>query len=109
MFPDGELLDVAQVALAMGSAGYEVRDVESLREHYALTLRCWVAQPRGGMGPRRGAAGRAPARIWRLYMAASAIGFEDGGISIHQVLGVVPDETGTSGMPLTRDAWHAAT
>ena len=49
------------------------------------------------------------ARVWRLYMAASAIGFEDAGISVHQVLGVVPTRAGDSGMPLTRDRWHATT
>ena len=45
------------------------------------------------------------ARVWRLYMAASANGFEDGGISVHQVLGAVPRSDGSSGMPPTRGAW----
>ena len=49
--------------------------------------------------------GEARARVWRLYMAGSAIGFDDGGIAIHQVLGVVADEHGASGMPPTRDGW----
>jgi cyclopropane-fatty-acyl-phospholipid synthase len=48
--------------------------------------------------------GPARTRIWRLYMAGSVIGFEDGGIAVHQVLGVVPD-AGRSGMPPTRSAW----
>ena len=38
-------------------------------------------------------------------MAASAIGFDDGGLAIHQVLGVVSDADGTSGMPPTRRGW----
>ena len=50
------------------------------------------------------AVGTARARIWRLYMAGSVIGFENGGIAVHQVLGVVPD-AGRSGMPPTRSAW----
>jgi cyclopropane-fatty-acyl-phospholipid synthase len=107
VFPDGELLDVGQVALAMESAGYEVRDVESLREHYARTLRAWVANLEAGWDRAVELVGQRRARIWRLYMAASAIGFEDGGISVHQVLGVVPSEEGGSGMPLTRDGWHS--
>ena len=45
------------------------------------------------------------AKIWRLYMAGSAVGFEDGGINVHQVLGVVPTAQGESGMPLTRGDW----
>jgi cyclopropane-fatty-acyl-phospholipid synthase len=38
-------------------------------------------------------------------MAASAVGFDDGGISVHQVLGVVPTAGGSSAMPATRDSW----
>jgi cyclopropane-fatty-acyl-phospholipid synthase len=49
--------------------------------------------------------GEGRARVWRLYMAASAVGFGDGGISVHQVLGVVPAADGTSGMAPTRDGW----
>ena len=103
VFPDGELIDVGEVALAMERAGFEVRDVESLREHYARTLRCWVANLEARWDDAVALVGRARADIWRLYMAASAIGFEDGGISVHQVLGVLPGPDGTSGMPRTRD------
>jgi len=105
VFPDGELLDVGDTVGAMQDAGLEVRDVESLREHYALTLRQWVANLEERwdeavdlVGPRR-------ARVWRLYMAASAVGFEDGGLAVHQVLGVTAGADGASGMPPTRDGW----
>lgn len=108
VFPDGELLDVGDVARAMESAGFEVRDVESLREHYALTLRQWVANLEAGWDRAVELVGEARARVWRLYMAGSAVGFEDGGISIHQVLGVVPDASGASGMPRTRDEWSTS-
>ena len=43
VFPDGELLDVGYTVQAMEAAGFEIRDVESLREHDARTLRQWVA------------------------------------------------------------------
>jgi cyclopropane-fatty-acyl-phospholipid synthase len=105
VFPDGELLDVGEVVLAMERAGFEVRDVESLREHYAKTLRHWVANLEASWDEAVAMVGPARARIWRLYMAASALGFEDGGIAIHQVLGVVPDKAGDSGMPATRREW----
>jgi len=105
VFPDGELIDVGDVVLAMERAGFEVRDVESLREHYARTLRCWVANLESRWDEAVALVGRARADIWRLYMAASAIGFEDGGISLHQVLGVLPAADGTSGMPRTRGEW----
>jgi len=104
VFPDGELQDVAKVITALQHQHLEVRDIESLREHYALTLRRWVANLDANweaaiatVGPRR-------ARVWRLYMLGSILGFESGGIAIHQVLAVKPDATGASGMPSTRRA-----
>ncbi|MFP5256132.1 MAG: class I SAM-dependent methyltransferase [Acidimicrobiia bacterium] len=106
VFPDGELLDVADVCAAMESAGFEVRDVESLREHYARTLRAWVANLEAEWDRAVALVGEARARIWRLYMAGSAVGFEDGGLGLHQVLGVVPTPDGHSGMPRTRDGWR---
>jgi cyclopropane-fatty-acyl-phospholipid synthase len=105
VFPDGELMDVGEVVLAMESAGFEVRDVESLREHYALTLRAWVANLEEHWDRAVELVGEGRARVWRLYMAASAIGFEDGGTSIHQVLGVLPAADGSSGMAPTRRDW----
>jgi cyclopropane-fatty-acyl-phospholipid synthase len=105
VFPDGELIDVGDVVLAMERSGFEVRDVESQREHYTRTLRCWVANLEARWDEAVALVGRARADIWRLYMAASAVGFEDGGIAIHQVLGVVPGAGGTSGMPRTRGEW----
>lgn len=105
VFPDGELIDVGEVVLAMERAGFEVRDVESLREHYAKTLRAWVGNLEEHWDEAVAAVGMSRARIWRLYMAASAVGFEDGGLSLHQVLGVVSDPDGASGMPPTRRQW----
>lgn len=105
VFPDGELIDVGRVVLAMEEAGFEVRDVESLREHYAKTLRAWVGNLQRHWDAAVAEVGVRRARVWQLYMAASANGFEDGGISIHQVLGVAPGPEGRSGMPPTRSAW----
>jgi cyclopropane-fatty-acyl-phospholipid synthase len=105
VFPDGELIDVGDLVLAMERAGFEVRDVESLREHYARTLRAWVANLDGQWEQAVAAGSVATARIWRLYMAAASIGFADGGLSIHQILGVVADDTGDAAMPRTRRGW----
>ncbi|MHB1987669.1 MAG: class I SAM-dependent methyltransferase [Acidimicrobiales bacterium] len=105
VFPDGELIDVAGVVGAMEQAGFEVRDVESLREHYALTLRHWVENLDSHWDEAVAAAGAERARVWRLYMCASVNGFEDGGTSIHQVLGVKREPGGISGMPATRSGW----
>lgn len=105
VFPDGELQDVGETTLAMERVGFEVRDVESLREHYALTLRQWVANLEQDWDRAVQLVGEGRARVWRLYMAASAVGFDDGGVNVHQILGVVPDQRGRSSMPRTRDGW----
>jgi len=99
VFPDGELHEVGNVVSIMQSAGFEVRHLESLREHYALTLRAWVANLERNWKEAVADAGEARARIWRLYMAASALNFEAGRTQVHQVLAVKSDR-GRSGMPL---------
>jgi cyclopropane-fatty-acyl-phospholipid synthase len=104
VFPDGELIDVADTLRSMEAAGFEIRDVESLREHYATTLRHWVANLEANWDEIVAEAGIERARVWLLYMAASAVGFDDGGNNVHQVLGVVPDAAGRSAMPPTRPA-----
>lgn len=107
VFPDSELLDVADTVRAMEVAGFEVRDVESLREHYVKTLRAWVANLEADWDAAVTLVGEPRARIWRLHMAGCANRFEDGAISVHQVLGVVPDDAGRSYMPLTRIGWES--
>ena len=102
VFPDGELLEVGATVSAVQEAGFEARHVESLREHYARTLRLWVANLEGGWEAAVAHAGAARARIWRLYMAASAVNFETGRSQVHQVL-AVKTEDGRSGMPLRPD------
>jgi cyclopropane-fatty-acyl-phospholipid synthase len=105
VFPDGELHEVGSVVTAMQEEGFEVRDVESLREHYAKTLRAWVANLDAGWTEAVAHAGEARARIWKLYMAASAVNFEANRTNLHQVLGVRSTLDGRSGMDLTRKAF----
>lgn len=86
IFPDGELHPVTEIQSAMRSAGLEVRDVESLREHYPLTLRRWLANLDAERGRAVSLVGQERERAWRLYILASALGFEQGEISIYHVL-----------------------
>jgi cyclopropane-fatty-acyl-phospholipid synthase len=102
VFPDGELHEVGAVVSAAQAQHFEVRDVESLREHYARTLRKWVANLESGWDRAVDLVGASRARIWRLYMAGSALNFEAARTSIHQVLAVKDGPRGESGMPLTR-------
>jgi cyclopropane-fatty-acyl-phospholipid synthase len=103
VFPDGELEPLASTIQALEDAGFEVRDVESLREHYALTLREWVGNLERHWDQAARLTSPARARIWRLYMAGSALAFEANRIGVNQVLAVKTAPHGTSGMPRTRN------
>jgi cyclopropane-fatty-acyl-phospholipid synthase len=102
VFPDGELPDLAAVVAATQRTGLEVRDVECLREHYALTLRAWLANLDANWQEALSVVGPARARIWRLYMSGSVVSFEAAEIGVNQVLAVKVDGSGASKMPLTR-------
>ncbi|MFE7468689.1 class I SAM-dependent methyltransferase [Streptomyces sp. NPDC057499] len=107
VFPDGELAPLGRTVSILEAAGFEARDVESLREHYALTLRRWVAnlERHWDRAVRMTSPGRA--RVWRLYMAASALAFEHNRIGVNQILAVRPAAGGASGLPLRARAWTA--
>jgi cyclopropane-fatty-acyl-phospholipid synthase len=87
VFPDGELDTVSNIQRRMERAGFEIHDVEALRPHYAMTLRHWVRRLEAAHEAAAGEVGETVYRIWRLYMAACALEFEDGGTGIYQILG----------------------
>jgi cyclopropane-fatty-acyl-phospholipid synthase len=105
VFPDGELHELGAVVSAIHDAGFEVRHIENLREHYALTLRAWVGNLEARWDEAIAEVGSGRARIWRLFMAGSALGFEAGRLQVHQVLAVRADG-GASGMPLLPGTWR---
>lgn len=109
VFPDGELQEVGGVVSAMQRLGFEARDVKSLREHYGRTLRSWVRNLESNWSEAVDLVGLGRAKVWRLYMAGSALGFEASRINVHQVLGIKPDAKGHSGMAPTRSAWMKTT
>ncbi|GGI00297.1 cyclopropane-fatty-acyl-phospholipid synthase [Arthrobacter liuii] len=102
VFPDGEMISLGEMVDALESARFEVLDVEALRRHYALTLRSWVGRLEQNWEEAVQLAGAGRARVWRLYMAASAIGFENGLTGVNQVLVRRP---GGEEPPLRRSAW----
>ena len=103
VFPDGELEPLGVMVGALEEAGLEVRDVESLREHYGLTLRAWVANLESRWDEAVALSSPGRARVWRLYMAGSALAFESGRLGVNQVLAVRPGPRGISGMPRRQD------
>jgi len=107
VFPDAKLTAAHDVIAAAEGAGFEVRDVESLREHYAMTLRHWVRTLEEKSADATALVGIHHFRIWRLYMAASANNFAKANINIIQTLLAKPDGQGKSGIPLTREDIYA--
>ncbi len=102
VFPDGELLEPGKVVSAINANGFEVRHMESFREHYAKTLRIWVdaLEANWDEAVRLTSPGRA--RVWRLYMAASAVAFEENALTLMQILATKTID-GQSDMPLRID------
>jgi cyclopropane-fatty-acyl-phospholipid synthase len=105
VFPDGELEGPGYILSAMNDNGFEVRHEENLREHYAMTLAAWCANLEEHWDEAVAEVGEPIARVWRLYMAGSRLGFERNDIQLHQVLGVKLGEGGESAFPL-RPNWE---
>ncbi len=105
VFPDGELLPISVTLRAAEISGFEVRDVESLREHYALTLKNWVQRLERNAAAARKLTDETTCRIWRLFMAGSAHGFKTGRLNVYQAL-LVKSNKGSSSLPLTREDWY---
>jgi cyclopropane-fatty-acyl-phospholipid synthase len=102
VFPDGDLVAVADSLAIAERHGFEVRDVENLREHYARTLRAWVDNLERNREEAIAQAGEAAYRVWRLYMAGSAVSFDNASIGIYQSLLARPDSGGKVMIPPTR-------
>lgn len=99
VFPDGELEGPGWLMSTMNAAGFEIRHSENLREHYSLTLRDWCRNLEENWSKALREVDLGTARVWRLYMAASRMGFDRNMIQLHQILGVKLDGH-DSGMPL---------
>jgi cyclopropane-fatty-acyl-phospholipid synthase len=107
VFPDGELLPISEVVAAAERAGFEVRDLECLREHYAETLAVWLARLEARSADAVAIAGERRARLYRLYLAASAAGFRLGRTSVYQLLLAKRAVRGAAeGLPRCRAEWY---
>ncbi|MGC8827184.1 MAG: class I SAM-dependent methyltransferase, partial [Anaerolineae bacterium] len=107
VFPDGELVPIHVTLEVAEKAGFEVRDVENLREHYMWTLRSWVRRLEAHHEQARDLTDEVTYRVWRLFMSGSAHGFKVGRLKVYQALLSKPDSEGNSRLPLTRADWYA--
>ncbi len=103
VFPDGELEGPGYLASVMNDHGFEIRHEENLREHYALTLAGWGANLDAHWDEAVAEVGPGRARVWRVYMAGSRVGFERNVVQLHQILGVKLGAGHQASMPLRPD------
>jgi cyclopropane-fatty-acyl-phospholipid synthase len=105
VFPDAELLPIQDIVQAAERSGFEVRDVESLREHYALTLKAWGERLEQRHEEAVRVVGEVTYRVWRAYMAMAAYLFVRGRLSLYHTL-CVRAANGRAELPLTRRDWY---
>jgi cyclopropane-fatty-acyl-phospholipid synthase len=105
VFPDGEVLPIADSLRIAEMTGFEIRDLESLREHYALTLDDWVQRLENRREEACRLTDQKTYRIWRLYMAGCSHAFKLGQLNIYQALLSKPVD-GRNKLPLTRADWY---
>lgn len=102
IFPDGDLPPLPIMLGAAESAGFEIREVENLREHYPLTLRHWLRRLEAHHDEVRRFVDESTYRVWRLYLAGSAHGFRRGYLAVYQTLLAKIGRSGEANLPLTR-------
>ena len=107
VFPDHFLASIGHTLSAAETPGFEIRDVESLREHYALTLMHWLQRFEAAENELKQLTDEVSCRVFRLYLAGTAYEFQCGRVNLHQSLLVKPNR-GRSHVPLTRHDWYRA-
>src|SRR5436189_1678336 len=106
VFPGGDIPPLPIMLRAAESIGFEIRDVENLREHYVMTLRHWLRRLEAHHAEARSFVDETTYRVWRLYIAGSAHGFRRGHIAVYQTLFAKLDPSGQAHLPLTRADWY---
>ncbi len=106
VFPDGDIPPLPVMLTAAETAGFEIRDVENLREHYALTLERWLRRLEAHRREALASVDETTYRTWRLYLAGSRHGFQRGQIAVYQTLLAKLGPSGQSNLPLNRDNWY---
>ena len=106
VFPDGDIPPLPIMLRSAETVGFEIRDVENLREHYGFTLRHWLRGLEAHHVAARSVVDEKTYRIWRLYLAGSAHGFRSGHIAVYQTLFAKLDASGRTHLPLTRADWY---
>lgn len=106
--PDMHMRPLHETLALVENAGFELRDVHALREHYARTITAWLDTFEQRFDEAVALVGMEQARVWRLYLVGSILAFEHNRMGVDQILAVRTPVGGTSGMPATRAGWEPA-
>jgi cyclopropane-fatty-acyl-phospholipid synthase len=106
-FPDADLVPISSLLRWAEESGFEVRDIENLREHYFLTLCQWLRRLEANAERAVKLVGETKYRVWSLYLGGLAYYFQSGKIGLYQFL-VAKTQEGRSARPLTRADWYRA-
>jgi cyclopropane-fatty-acyl-phospholipid synthase len=101
IFPGGEVDHIGMTLENLEAYGFEVHDVEDLREHYARTCRLWAERLRARFDEAIAEVGEAKARLWLLYLTGCSLGFDGASVLIYQTV-ATRRARGASGLPPTR-------
>ncbi|MEV6907688.1 cyclopropane-fatty-acyl-phospholipid synthase family protein [Amycolatopsis sp. NPDC051071] len=101
--PDMTMRPLSRTLGQLETAGFEIRDVHALREHYVRTVRAWEKTLEANWADVVALIGEPGARVWRLYLVGGALAFEENRMGVDQILAVRTDDQGLSGLPATRE------
>ena len=104
--PDMHMRPVQETIGILADAGFEIRDMHAMREHYVHTVAAWQRQLARRWDEVVAAVGVTQARVWQLYLAGGALAFAENRMGVDQILSVKPNPAGASGMPPTRLGWE---
>jgi cyclopropane-fatty-acyl-phospholipid synthase len=104
--PDMHMRPLPELLTVIGAAGFEIRDVHALREHYVRTVEAWLAEFERRWDDVVDLVGVEQARVWRLYLVGGALAFEENRMGVDQILSVKPTAAGRAAIPATRLGWE---
>jgi cyclopropane-fatty-acyl-phospholipid synthase len=104
--PDMHMRPLPELLALIDAAGFEIRDVHAMREHYVRTVAAWYDEFGRRWDEAVDLVGVEQARVWRLYLIGGALSFEENRMGVDQILSVKPTRSGRSGMPPTRLGWE---
>jgi cyclopropane-fatty-acyl-phospholipid synthase len=84
--PDMHMRPLSRTLAHLERAGFEIRGVQAMREHYVTTVQRWIDTLEERWPEFVALVGEEVARVWRLYLVGGALSFEEGRMGVDQIL-----------------------